>query len=66
MFLSTFVMYLFDLLTFLNATLWNFDVRALASKFHSVAFRNVRRSNRYITRVDRNINGFLDGMDGTE
>ena len=44
----------------------NAKVRALASKFHSVAFRNVRRSNKYITRVDRNINGFLDGMDGTE
>ena len=44
----------------------NAKVRALASKFRSVAFRNVRRSNRYITRVDKNINVFLDGMEGAQ
>ena len=42
----------------------NAKVRDLALKFRSVAFRNVRRSNRYITRVDKNINVFLDGMEG--
>ncbi len=44
----------------------NAKVRALASKFRSVAFRNVRRSNRYITQVDKNINVFLDGMEGAQ
>ena len=44
----------------------NAKVRDLALKFRSVAFRNVRRSNRYITRVDKNINVFLDGMEGAQ
>ncbi|MGC8537555.1 MAG: ribonuclease HI family protein [Candidatus Micrarchaeia archaeon] len=44
----------------------NAKVRDLALKFRSVAFKNVRRSNRYITRVDRNINIFLDRMGETE
>ncbi|MEM0149693.1 MAG: RNase H family protein [Candidatus Micrarchaeaceae archaeon] len=38
----------------------NAKVKALASTFHEVIFRNVRRSNRYIARVDGNINAFLD------
>jgi ribonuclease HI len=38
----------------------NSKVGDLAAKFRSVKFRNVRRTNSYIVRVDRNINMFLD------
>ncbi len=38
----------------------NAKVKELIPRFRSVSFRNVRRSNKYITIVDANINAFLD------
>lgn len=38
----------------------NERVKALTSRFNRVSFANVRRSNRYIVRVDAGINAYLD------